>query len=383
MIDYFLFAAAFNGLFIAVLLFRKMPPAYHDKVLAIWLICMSIYIGIYIFGAPYFFSQYPLITNSFIYLLTLQGPFLYLYVTSLVSGRKRINFGCIVHLIPLLLCNICLVITYLINKDPDVISLDHVARNSVPSAFILLSILFVTLSGAVYFIMTLRLLNKHNIHIFNNFSSSETIDLYWLQRLIAVFGVSWIVMVVIIVIHHIFHFFTMRFCTDGLFLLLSLFILFLGYYGIKQKEIYPEDASGKMDDSIPDSETSRPKYAGSTMQDGDIERYSIILKDYMISHKPFLNPNLTLKQLSDATGISTQNLSQVINEIYENNFFNFINQYRVEDFKVRIADPKYANFSILGVAFESGFNSKTSFNRIFKNLTSQTPSDYRKSIIPD
>ena len=78
--------------------------------------------------------------------------------------------------------------------------------------------------------------------------------------------------------------------------------------------------------------------------------------------------------------IPSHYLSQVINENIGLNFFDFINRQRVEDVKSKISDPRYNNFSILGIAFESGFNSKSAFNRVFKNITGITPSEYKKTL---
>jgi len=88
-----------------------------------------------------------------------------------------------------------------------------------------------------------------------------------------------------------------------------------------------------------------------------------------MSSKPYLNPDLNLPQLATELGISIHYLSQVINEHFRLNFFDFVNRYRIEAFKERIADPRYRNFSLLGIAFECGFNSKSTFNRIFKQAT--------------
>jgi len=96
--------------------------------------------------------------------------------------------------------------------------------------------------------------------------------------------------------------------------------------------------------------------------------------------RPYLNPDLTLPQLATEIGISTHLLSQVINEHFKLNFFDFINQYRVEAFKEKIVNSKYGNYSILGIALECGFNSKSAFNRIFKKYTGLTPSQYKESI---
>jgi AraC-like DNA-binding protein len=100
----------------------------------------------------------------------------------------------------------------------------------------------------------------------------------------------------------------------------------------------------------------------------------------MKSAKPYLNPDLSLPQLAADLNISSHYLSQVINEQFNLNFFDFVNRYRVEVFKEKIEDHEFRNFSLLGIAFECGFNSKSAFNRIFKQTTGITPSQYKKTI---
>ncbi|TAL60301.1 MAG: AraC family transcriptional regulator, partial [Bacteroidetes bacterium] len=123
------------------------------------------------------------------------------------------------------------------------------------------------------------------------------------------------------------------------------------------------------------------KYSGSRLNEPEAIQYSEKLKSYMELSRPYLNPDLTLPQLAVEIGISTHLLSQVINEHFKLNFFDFVNQYRVEVFKERIVNPKYGNFSILGIAFECGFNSKSAFNRIFKKYTGLTPSHYKETTL--
>ncbi|MFZ2286817.1 MAG: helix-turn-helix transcriptional regulator [Bacteroidales bacterium] len=100
----------------------------------------------------------------------------------------------------------------------------------------------------------------------------------------------------------------------------------------------------------------------------------------MRSSRPYLNPELTLSQLAGELGISSHILSQVMNEKLGINFFDLINDYRVESFKEKIVDPKYVNFSLPGIALECGFNSKSAFNRIFKLKTGLTPSQYKNTL---
>src|SRR5690625_7676704 len=99
----------------------------------------------------------------------------------------------------------------------------------------------------------------------------------------------------------------------------------------------------------------------------------------MIKEKPYLESDLTLPKLAEGLNVFTHHLSQVINEVHDKNFFNFINKYRIEEVKRKIQDPKFKNYTLLGIAYESGFNSKSAFNRAFRNFTGTTPSKYRDS----
>ena len=100
----------------------------------------------------------------------------------------------------------------------------------------------------------------------------------------------------------------------------------------------------------------------------------------MDTEKPYLNGKLSLKQVATDLEISTNYLSQVINENMDMNFFDFVNGYRVEMVKEMIKDPSTKNFTLLAIAYDCGFNSKSSFNSIFKKHTGVTPSQFQQSI---
>ncbi|MDP3353716.1 MAG: helix-turn-helix domain-containing protein, partial [Flavobacteriaceae bacterium] len=212
------------------------------------------------------------------------------------------------------------------------------------------------------------------INIFNNFSYSEEIDLDWLRKLVYIFGIIWSALMIIAIIHHVFKLYSMVFCTDGLFLSLSIFILLIGYFGLRQKEIF-NNLHIETSDFIKDIPI---KYVGLTLKEADIDYYIKKLKHHMINEKPYLISNLTLPQLAANLEIPSHHLSKVINENFENNFFDFINQYRIEEVKAKLTDPKFKNFSLLGIALDSGFNSKSAFNRVFKKMTGLTPSKYKE-----
>ena len=96
------------------------------------------------------------------------------------------------------------------------------------------------------------------------------------------------------------------------------------------------------------------------------------------TEKPYLNPELTLSDLAEKLKTNTSILSQVINTGFDKNFNDFVNEYRVETFKQKMKTPQYQHYTMLAVAFDCGFNSKTTFNRAFKKLTNSMPSEFLK-----
>lgn len=102
------------------------------------------------------------------------------------------------------------------------------------------------------------------------------------------------------------------------------------------------------------------------------------LLTYMEQEKPYRRNDLTLPELAIQLVTAPHHLSQVINQHCRQNFFDFINTYRIKEIQHKLATPQYNHFKIEEIAFESGFNSKSAFNAAFKKMTRQTPSQYRK-----
>src|SRR5690606_24209622 len=114
-------------------------------------------------------------------------------------------------------------------------------EHPVPFLFNLFLILIV-LSGPVYFLLAVKLFRKLDFNLANNFSTPENIDPNWLKKLVYTFGIVWTILIVAASLHHVFHFYSLQFCTDGLFLSLSVFIILIGYFGLKQQVIFMQYA---------------------------------------------------------------------------------------------------------------------------------------------
>lgn len=107
--------------------------------------------------------------------------------------------------------------------------------------------------------------------------------------------------------------------------------------------------------------------------------FILSLKEIMKNERPHLNPNLKSHDLANLLDTTTYNLSKKINQELGQNFYSFINSYRIEEFKKRVLLEENKNFTLTSIATDAGFNSKTSFNRIFKAMSGATPSEYIKA----
>jgi len=128
-------------------------------------------------------------------------------------------------------------------------------------------------------------------------------------------------------------------------------------------------------------DSSKKKYKKSLLNRASIERYKTQLNTLMKEEKPYLDSQLTLRALATMVEIPPNHLSQLLSEGFDKNFSEFINSYRLENFKSKVADPSFQHLTILGLAYESGFNSKTVFNTFFKKMTGKTPKAYWKEVV--
>ena len=124
----------------------------------------------------------------------------------------------------------------------------------------------------------------------------------------------------------------------------------------------------------------KEKYAGSRLSEAELKTYMTRLDSYMKGQERFLDSELSITDLSTEIEIPSKTLSQVINEGYACNFFDFVNRYRVEAAKSLFENQADKKLTIQEVMYDSGFNSKSSFNTAFKKFTNQTPTQFKNSL---
>jgi AraC-like DNA-binding protein len=158
-------------------------------------------------------------------------------------------------------------------------------------------------------------------------------------------------------------------------ILSSLIYLVVVYKAFTQPSIFSEYEEFK-ESIINKAEPTMIKPA--FIQNGNAEIWIAKINQYMEQQKPYLNKDLTIKILAEGIEIPSYQLSQLINQHYKKNFFDFINTYRVNEAKLNLLNPKYANLKIESLGEMAGFNSRTSFFSIFKKHLQLTPAEFRK-----
>ena len=308
------------------------------------------------------------VSNPQLLFTLLHGPFLYQYVQKLVLGESSFTKKDTYHFIPFFVGLVISLIFYFTNID-SVILLKGIAVTGA-------------ISGLLYFIIALSLLQKHKRRIKNDFSYTERINLNWLLNLTIGLLTIWVGASVLVVLS--------RFCSIDLpltwsFTIVPVFIFYIGFCGIRQQIIYTTpvtEAQNKVSVSITEMPVKiSDSYKKSGLQVDNMKTINARLLKSMQQDRLFLNPTLSLSALSKELNIPAHHLTQTLNEYADLSFYDFVNSFRVNEFKKRIHAPENKNFSLLGIAFDCGFNSKSSFNRIFKQKTALSPSEYQKKSI--
>jgi AraC-like DNA-binding protein len=223
----------------------------------------------------------------------------------------------------------------------------------------------------LYTILSFLEIRKHQKKILDFASDTEGIDLRWLEYIVYYV----LLLSIVVTLYNVF--FNPRSLNIFINILLLVIIFVIAYYALKQKEIFPLSENQLKEiiaiEAVQTSESKR-----KIISDSDLLKFKARLNELMDNQKPYLDSELNLTKLAELVNMTPHQLSYIVNTGFNANFFGYINTYRVEKAKQLLVKEEMNKLSILGIAFESGFNSKTSFNTTFKKITGQTPSEFKK-----
>jgi len=232
--------------------------------------------------------------------------------------------------------------------------------------------LLAAIFSLIVIFLSIRSLKEYEQKLRANYSEVETRSLSWLRNiLIGGLILSFLWTLIIISDYGVmpFSLALAKFCLLGL----SLLIYYVGYSMIIRQELLEAPIFAI-------SNPTNPPVAETSELSTKAEEYYKQLKHLMSSDKLYQDDSLNMTTLSEKTGISNSYLSQIINQKEGKNFFDFINGYRIKEVQEKIIDSKFEHYTILALAQEAGFKSKSTFNSFFKKTTGKTPSEYRKGV---
>jgi AraC-like DNA-binding protein len=353
-----------QSFFAGLLIATKKPLTTANRLMAAWLflICIELITAL--------INSTVLEMYSFHFVAFTYGPLLYLYVRFMTRKERKFNWYSLLHFVPFV---VFLTVSVIFRNLP---LMKDLRTFFAPDRFISLRIVYgicFFLSVTVYSILAFINISRHQRNLKDLISfTSGRVTLNWLKVISISFYVAFLILFILGGLNMIGDFipFDPYFVVFGF---ITAFSVIYSFYGIKQPEIFGEVVREENGER-----KTQEKYLKSGLKDTQADKYLKKLIAYMETGKPYLNGDLSIHDLSGKTGIPRHHITQVLNEKYARNFFTFINEYRVKEVIERFSDPKYDHFTILAIAFDAGFNSKTTFNSFFKSQTGMTPSEFRE-----
>jgi AraC-like DNA-binding protein len=361
------FISLFLSLFLVTV---KTKHKLSNRLFAFFLILTAIdIIGGYTYDIPLGVRIF--ITSIFF----LQLPTFYLYVLSVCYADFKLKPKHLLHTIPFLISNLILLPRfYTVDLAAKMSFLEN--SGSVPEIqfnHIIMHIQIVSYIIAAF--MTLRKVRKIYLE---NYAGASLESINWLFQ----FTVALSAFFVIALLKNIFKFTHYANVADGLkagLLCFNFMVIFWYLFkALNNPELF-RNIDSKLElvqHIISEEKNNQPSAINETEYNEDLLK----LKQYMITEKPFLDPSLTIQDISAAIKIPVRDLSLLINHKLEQHFYDFVNAYRIESAMDILKDDTKSKVTVLEILYDVGFNSKSSFNTAFKKHTGHTPTSYRKTL---
>lgn len=370
----------FQAAFFAVLALAKRKKEVADYLLATLFLLLCYHLGVNFIIVTNYREVYPHFIGTAQPISLLYGPLLFFFIRNYISKYHTFKPRYLLHLAPFILDHIHnFLVFYPKSGDQKIQYLLKIIEGK-PDVDLSFSLMTHTISPLIYCIWSLSVLHVHRKNIKKYFSfTTEHLKIEWLWILawsMLIVGFICFVLNSIIIFTNVADWVQLRLMmlTVG-----AIWVFFLGYYSVRKTPFYRSYHIEGLNTLDLQEEQRGEKYEKTKMKEEDVQSIKQRLDQHLKFARPYLNRNLTIGDLAEALEVPVYQLSQVINGHMDQTFFELINSYRVNEVKQRFFDPKYRNLTLLGIAMECGFNSKASFNRIFKQITNQTPTEYIKT----
>jgi AraC-like DNA-binding protein len=352
-----------------VLMFYRKGNRQANKLIGLFVLICSLHFSwslIIDSNIDYFFPAVFWIPYS--YLLAI-GPLLFFYTKSLTKPGVNVNYKDLIHLLPV--ATEILSQIYFINQ-----SIRHSIVPYEVQGFLVFRIIEFLGTGTsilIYGKQCLSLIRVHEAWVIDNFSNKKDVTLAWLFRLIKYLRILWIFWLVFELSFILFWQFQLHLIPVYLLLYLLIGVITYSNYWIAIQALHKSEVLAEKTVALPVPNAS--VYA--RLPETEFNRYREALDQLMQRERLYLHENLTLRTLANKLEMDPNLVSYVLNNILRKSFYDYVNEFRIEAVKQKIGDPAYAHLKIVEIAYECGFNSKATFNRVFKKLAGKAPSEYR------
>jgi len=380
-----IFLGAVQSFFLALFVFTRKGRALPDRLLALLLGLFGLLFLLTYLSLEF---QQPDLLLFLVYGGLLIASTFFIYVRALLDPKRMFRRRDYLHFLIYVLSWVYLMSVLFLENNQVLDQYFHEPNPFRRSLVFNLFLLAELGSVPVYVGLTLRLLAQHRANIAQTFAYSEGIDYAWVRFFAKLTLALWFLLTLPDLLHLHLGFLTEQTSLKLSFVLATPLIFYLGFYGFKQTTVFLTPLSSEntvlplgtlADTATEPQEENSVKYRKATLKSTVVDDKLDLLIRVMTTQKPYLHAKLTLGDLAEMVGMSSHHLSQLVNEHMNVSFYDFVNAYRVDEFKRQISDGLAQKYTILAIATDCGFNSKSSFNRIFKKLTGQTPSHYVKT----
>lgn len=305
----------------------------------------------------------------------LQLPTFYLYVLSVCYSDFKLKPKHLLHTGTFFIANLVLMPRfYMVNQAAKISFLEK----SSSRLEIQLNHVFMHVQMILYLVAAFMILRKARKIYLENYAGASIESLNWLFQ----FTVALTAFYAIALLKNIFKFTEYAGISDwlkiGLLLFAMVTIFWYLYKALNNPSLFRNvDSKLKLVKHIIYEEKNGEDL---TVSDEEFDEELVILKEYMMEEKPFLNPTLTIQDISKEIEIPVRDLSILINHKLGQHFYDFVNTYRIEQAMDTLKDATKNKVTILEILYEVGFNSKSSFNAAFKKHTGKTPTSYRNNL---
>jgi len=305
----------------------------------------------------------------------LQTPVFYLYVVSVCYSDFKLKRQHLLHLLPFFIINLILLPRF---YSVDIASKISFIQNRQSRVEFQLIHILIHVQIASYISAVFMVLRKSKKLYLENYAGKQINSYNWLFQFTLVLTIIYLVAL----LKNILKFSDYPHLSDAIKIGLQLSQLFIICWYLFKALNNPGlfrniDTKLKLVEEIVSEEKNKEQ---AVKDEGAYKEELLKLKQFMTDEKPFLNPSLTIQDISKQIGIPVRDLSLLINHQLGQHFYDFVNTYRIESAMEILRDTNRSELTILEILYEVGFNSKSSFNTAFKKHANCTPTFYRKNL---